>query len=158
LWLPKILKKGVFAWKKLSGKRKTYFGINCYKVGKRRINMKKRLIFLFLMLASVLIVTACASSPPATTPAVPANNPPAAQNPAVSIESFSFKPAVLAVSAGTTVIWTNNDAAGHDIKATDFSSKVLAKGETFAFKFEKTGTYDYSCGIHPTMTGKIIVE
>ena len=132
------------------------------KDAKERIVLKKRMMFLFLMLVSVLIISACASSPPASPPATTtpgaANGSPAAQSPAVSIESFSFKPAVLTVSAGTTVVWTNNDSAPHDIKATDFSSKMLAKGETFSFKFEKAGTYDYSCGIHPTMTGQIIVK
>lgn len=124
--------------------------------------MKKRVMFLFLMLVSVLIISSCASSPPATTPPAKtpgaSNSSPAAQGPAISIESFSFKPAVLTVSAGTTVVWTNNDTAKHDIKSTEFFSNALAKGETFTFKFEKTGTYDYSCGIHPTMTGQIIVK
>lgn len=125
--------------------------------------MKKRILFLFLMLVSVLIISSCASSPPATPPPATTtpgatDSTPSAQSPAVSIESFTFKPAVLTVSAGTTVVWTNNDTAKHDIKSTEFFSNALAKGETFTFKFEKTGTYDYSCGIHPTMTGQIIVK
>lgn len=126
--------------------------------------MKKRVIFLFLLLVSVLIFASCASSPPTTTTPPAATTPgasssaPAAQGNAVSIESFSFKPAVLTVPVGTTVVWTNNDTAKHDIKSTEFFSNALAKGETFSFKFEKAGTYDYSCGIHPTMTGQIIVK
>ncbi|HWQ89016.1 MAG TPA: cupredoxin domain-containing protein [Desulfitobacteriaceae bacterium] len=120
--------------------------------------MKRRLIFVFLMLICTLIITSCSSSNSGTnTPSTPDNSQ-VAQNPAVSIENYSFKPAVLTVSAGTTVVWTNNDSVAHNIKSTDFSSKNLAKGETFEFKFDKTGTYSYSCGIHPTMTGQIIVK
>ncbi|MCL5071510.1 MAG: plastocyanin/azurin family copper-binding protein [Actinobacteria bacterium] len=34
---------------------------------------------------------------------------------------------------------------------------LLANGATFNFTFDKEGTYDYICGIHTFMTGKIIV-
>jgi plastocyanin/putative cell wall-binding protein len=81
-----------------------------------------------------------------------------ADNPAISIKDFTFNPAVLTISAGSTVVWTNNDAAAHNIKSSDFNSTDLAPGDTFEFKFEKTGTYNYSCGIHPAMTGQIIVK
>jgi plastocyanin len=116
------------------------------------------MMFLFLLLVSVMIFAACASSPPATPPATTTPGTPAAQSNAVSIESFSFKPAVLTVPVGTTVVWTNNDTAAHNIKSTEFFSNALTKGQTFEFKFDKPGTYDYSCGIHPTMTGQIIVK
>jgi plastocyanin len=35
---------------------------------------------------------------------------------------------------------------------------MLAKGETFEFKFDKAGTYDYTCGVHPSMKGTITVD
>jgi plastocyanin len=128
------------------------------KERKEGLIMKRRLIFVFLMLVCTLMITSCTSSPSATkTPGTPDGSQ-VAQNPTVSIENFSFNPAVLTVSAGTTVVWTNKDTAKHDIKSADFSSKALAKGETFEFKFDKKGTYNYSCGIHPAMTGQIIVE
>ncbi len=76
----------------------------------------------------------------------------------VSITNFSFNPSILTVKAGTTVTWTNNDAVTHSIKSGVFNSGNLSKGQTFQFKFEETGRYDYSCAIHPSMTGKIIVE
>ncbi|HWQ89231.1 MAG TPA: cell wall-binding repeat-containing protein, partial [Desulfitobacteriaceae bacterium] len=80
------------------------------------------------------------------------------ENHAISIKDFTFTPAVLTVSAGSTVVWTNNDSTTHNIKSSDFNSTDLAPGDTFEFKFEKTGTYNYSCGIHPAMTGQIIVK
>lgn len=79
------------------------------------------------------------------------------QEPQVSMENFSFNPEVLTVPKGTTVVWTNNDSAVHNVEADDFNSPDLKKGETFAFTFEKTGTYDYICGLHPKMTGQIVV-
>jgi plastocyanin len=76
----------------------------------------------------------------------------------VSIQNYSFAPATLMVKAGTSVVWTNNDSASHTIKSADFNSGTLSKGQTFEFKFEKAGSYDYTCGIHTSMTGKIVVE
>jgi plastocyanin len=33
----------------------------------------------------------------------------------------------------------------------------MASGAKFSFTFDKEGTYDYICGIHTFMTGKIVV-
>ena len=74
------------------------------------------------------------------------------------MENFSFKPDTLTVTVGATVTWTNNDAAGHDVKSDLFQSPNMAKGQTFSFTFTNKGTYDYICGIHPNMKGKIIVQ
>ena len=76
----------------------------------------------------------------------------------VNIQNFAFSPAVITIKAGTTVTWTNNDSAMHKIKADTFNSGNLSKGDTFQFTFNTLGTFDYSCAIHPSMTGKIVVE
>ena len=80
----------------------------------------------------------------------------------VKIDNFSFGPADLTVSAGTTVTWTNRDDIPHTVVSTDepkaFKSKVLDTDEKFSFTFTKPGTYAYFCSIHPKMTGKVIVQ
>jgi plastocyanin len=76
----------------------------------------------------------------------------------VTISNFAFNPATLTISKGTTVTWTNQDSTQHTIKSSSFNSQTLNKGGTFEFKFDNAGTYDYSCGIHPSMKGKIIVQ
>ncbi|MFA6096519.1 MAG: cupredoxin family copper-binding protein [Candidatus Paceibacterota bacterium] len=85
------------------------------------------------------------------------NSVPAGTN-AVSMQNYSFAPATLTVKAGTAVVWTNNDSVPHTIKSAGFNSGTMSKGQTFEFKFENAGSYDYLCGLHPSMTGKIIVE
>ena len=80
----------------------------------------------------------------------------------VKIDNFSFGPAALPVSVGTTVTWINRDDIPHTVVSTDdpkaFKSKVLDTDEKFSFTFSKAGTYPYFCSIHPKMTGKVIVQ
>jgi len=79
---------------------------------------------------------------------------------AVKIDNFSFSPATLTVKAGTQITWTNGDDIPHTVVSdgNSFKSKVLGTGEKFTFTAGKTGTYSYSCSIHPNMTGKVVVE
>jgi plastocyanin len=80
----------------------------------------------------------------------------------VKIDNFSFAPATLTVSSGTTVVWTNRDDIPHTVVSTDdprvFKSKVLDTDEKFSFTFTKPGTYAYFCSVHPKMTGKVVVQ
>jgi plastocyanin len=77
---------------------------------------------------------------------------------AVSIENMSFNPSTLSVTAGTTVIWTNNDMVTHTVTSTPalFDSGSIAPGSTFSFTFKNAGTYSYYCKIHTSMTGKVV--
>ena len=78
----------------------------------------------------------------------------------VKIDNFSFGPATMTVSAGTTVTWTNHDDIPHTVVSDDkvFKSKVLDTDEKFSYTFAKPGTYSYFCSIHPKMTGKVVVQ
>jgi len=83
---------------------------------------------------------------------------PAESGNSVTIQNFAFNPQTLTVAVGTTVTWTNQDSATHKINSNTFNSSDLSKGATFSYTFQTPGTYDYSCSIHPYMTGKIIVQ
>ena len=78
----------------------------------------------------------------------------------VKIDNFSFGPAELTVTAGTTIAWTNRDDIPHTVVSTDtvFKSKALDTDEKFSFTFSKPGTFSYFCSIHPKMTGKVVVH
>jgi amicyanin len=84
------------------------------------------------------------------------------QSAEVKIDNFSFGPAALTISVGSTVTWTNRDDIPHTVVSADdpkvFKSKVLDTDEKFSFTFTKAGTYTYFCSIHPKMTGKVIVQ
>jgi plastocyanin len=76
----------------------------------------------------------------------------------ISIKNFAFNPATITIKKGTTITWTNDDRAPHELKSSAFNSMVMSTGQSFSFVFNDSGTFDYSCSIHPSMTGKIIVE
>jgi amicyanin len=79
----------------------------------------------------------------------------------VTIDNFSFKPATLTITAGTTVTWVNRDDVPHTVVSTDkktISSPALDTDEKFSFKFTAAGTNDYYCTIHPHMKGRIVVQ
>lgn len=39
-----------------------------------------------------------------------------------------------------------------------FRSGALDTKESFSFKFDKPGTYHFTCSIHPAMVGTIVVQ
>jgi amicyanin len=85
----------------------------------------------------------------------------AAQEPgaSVTIDNFTFAPADLKVPVGTLVTWVNHDDIPHSVVATDktFRSQALDTDDAYSFTFTTAGTFDYFCGLHPHMTGKVIV-
>jgi plastocyanin len=79
----------------------------------------------------------------------------------VSMKEIKFNPASVTVKAGQTVTWTNNDTVGHDVTGDDFNSGDpggLQNGDTFAHTFDKAGTFDYVCTVHPGMEGSVTVK
>lgn len=85
----------------------------------------------------------------------------AAQEPGeVTIDNFTFGPPELTVAVGTTVKWVNHDDIPHTVvdKNKAFRSKALDTDDSFSFTFASAGTFDYFCGLHPHMVGKIIVK
>jgi plastocyanin len=78
----------------------------------------------------------------------------------VVIKDFMFRPMSLTVKAGSTVIWANMDDEPHSVVSDTglFRSGAVDTNETFSFKFDKPGTYHFTCSIHPRMVGTITVE
>jgi amicyanin len=78
----------------------------------------------------------------------------------VAIRNFAFVPAEVRVAPGTRVVWTNEDAAKHNVVGDDgfWSGPLLAKGGSYEFTFPTKGTYGYYCSPHPFMKGTIVVE
>jgi plastocyanin len=106
--------------------------------------------------------SAAASAPAASAPAESQSAAPApgGEESAVRIADFAFDPASLTVTAGSTVTWTNGDAAPHTATADDgsFDTGSIGGGASASQAFPDAGTFTYHCAIHPNMTGTITVE
>jgi plastocyanin len=78
----------------------------------------------------------------------------------IKIDNFSFTPATLTVPVGTKVTWTNHDDIPHNIVSSGqkFKSKAMDTDDSFSNTFNEAGTYEYFCGLHPKMVGRVIVE
>jgi plastocyanin len=78
----------------------------------------------------------------------------------IVVKDFMFQPMALTVKAGATVTWSNKDDEPHTVKSDTglFRSGAIDTNESFRFKFDKPGTYHFTCSIHPRMTGTIVVQ
>ena len=120
--------------------------------------MTKKSFLLIITLLLLVIIVGCVKQTTAPTPGPVNENQVSGESNAVTIEGFAFTPQTLTVKIGTTVTWTNNHTAPHQIKSATFNSSLLTKGQSFTFTFNEVGTYDYVCAIHSNMKGKIIVN
>jgi plastocyanin len=77
----------------------------------------------------------------------------------VVIDNFAFTPNVITVKPGTIVTFENHDDIPHSVVdvAGKFHSKALDTNDTFQVTFDQPGEYNYYCGLHSHMRGKVIV-
>jgi plastocyanin len=80
--------------------------------------------------------------------------------PKIVVKDFMFNPTPLTVKAGATVTWTNMDDEPHTVVSDtgDFKSGGMDTNESFSHKFDKPGTYHFTCSIHPRMVGTVVVQ
>jgi plastocyanin len=78
----------------------------------------------------------------------------------IIVKDFMFQPTSMTVKAGTTVSWANMDDEPHTVVSDTglFRSGAMDTNESFSFKFDKPGTYHFTCSIHPRMVGTIVVQ
>jgi len=120
--------------------------------------MKYMLVIGFLI---VLVAISGCTTQTQQTPAQPNPSGDMGVKKDVAISGFAFNPATVTISKGTSVVWTNDDSATHTIvsdSGSEIGSGSISQGETYVHTFDTAGTYNYHCGIHPSMKGTIIVE
>ncbi|MBI3841803.1 MAG: cupredoxin domain-containing protein [Thaumarchaeota archaeon] len=88
-----------------------------------------------------------------------------ASTPGCDKTSTCYTPNQAKVKAGGKVTWKNDDTASHTVTSGKdatadgvFDSGLFASGKTFSFKFDKAGTFNYYCQVHPWMKGSVIVS
>jgi plastocyanin len=78
----------------------------------------------------------------------------------VSITATAFSPTSRTIATTDAIKWTNNDTKSHQVVANNgsFVSPTIAPGKSYTHTFNTAGTYRYHDALHPTLTGKIIVN
>jgi plastocyanin len=78
----------------------------------------------------------------------------------VAISNFAFTPAQLTITAGQSVVWSNDDGAPHGVRFGDGTpgQDLMLPGQSFSHVFAAPGTYDYVCSVHPYMTARVTVR
>jgi len=79
----------------------------------------------------------------------------------ITIADFAYgEPLTVAPEALIRVV--NEDSARHDVDAKDgtsFNTDLLEQGEELTFNAPaEEGTYDFTCSVHPQMSGQLIVS
>lgn len=80
----------------------------------------------------------------------------------VLIQNFTLPE--VRVKAGETVFWTNMDGVPHTVTSGSrgvaqegFDSGYIGPGQSFGLRFDESGEISYTCSLHPSMTGSIII-
>ncbi|HME81191.1 MAG TPA: cupredoxin domain-containing protein [Candidatus Eremiobacteraceae bacterium] len=99
-----------------------------------------------------------AASPSPTGTPVPTPTPAATPVP-VTIDKDGFHPAVVRVSPGQSVAWTNADKKPHAATASDGSwdTGQIDPGQSQTLQFFELGKWDYLDGFNPVMHATLIV-
>jgi plastocyanin len=114
-----------------------------------------------LLLVLVLALVGCSGGSSSTT------NPPSsgtttvdkpATGATVVEKGFAFEPATLDVKVGDTVTFKNEDSAPHNVSIDGKELGSQDPGASVTWTAEKAGTFPYTCTIHPSMNGTIVVK
>ncbi len=123
---------------------------------------------LALTVLTLLAANACGGSSASTYTTNPGNgsggNTAGGNTTSLNLQGTAFSPQFDTVAVGSTVTWTNKDAATHTVTsdAGTFDSGDLMGGQTFSRTFNAAGAYPYHCKYHGSagfgMYGVIVVK
>ena len=71
----------------------------------------------------------------------------------------SFNPDEILINKGETITWINEEEIPHTItsKGKILFDSLLKQNEDFTYQFNKVGTFEFECTLHPWMHGTINV-
>ncbi len=103
-----------------------------------------------LIMLAVTLFAACAKD----------ENNMANNSPKVYMKNSVFSNTNLVITAGTKVVWENDDTMIHTVTADDasFDSGDIQPGGSYSRTFNSTGTFAYHCKLHPGMIAVVVVN
>src|SRR4029078_854887 len=128
-----------------------------------RSGMEMKMTFRLGMIAGLIAVTVGCSS---YSPSTPSGGTGATGTPVSVVRNASvlsttaYAPNPIAIAAGETITWINNDSEAHTSTGDDgsWTSGTIAAGASFSRTFPSAGSFSYHCTIHPNMIGTVTVR
>jgi plastocyanin len=119
-----------------------------------------RVLTAVLPLALVLALVGCSggggSTGTGTTGGTPGGS--GAASTTVVEKGLAFEPATLEVKVGDTVTFSNEDSAPHNVSIDGKELGNQDPGASVTWTAATAGTFPYTCTIHPSMAGEIVVK
>lgn len=117
----------------------------------------RRLVSASLLALTLVALTACrAADSDRLGAGAPARG---AADATVTLVDMSFSPTVTAVGVGEVVTWVWDDRpVEHDVVFGDGPASPRQRTGTWQRAFERPGTYEYVCSLHPSMRGRVFVD
>ena len=139
----------------------------CFDVVKNPMRRIATIAVLAAALAALPVLSGCSdllpskpveASAPTTTSVDPAAGG-SSSHQVVSISDHGFNPATITVGVNARVVWNNTGKTVHNVSFDNGpTSGSIEPGGVVSHVFDKPGTYTYRDGIHPKLTGKVIVK
>jgi len=119
-----------------------------------------RILAAVLFLALALTVVGCSKSGGSIANPPSSGTTTSESATAVTIveKGTAFSPATIDVKVGETVTFKNDDSMPHNVNIDAKSLGNQEPGASVSWTAEKAGSFAYSCTIHPSMTGVIVVK
>jgi plastocyanin len=117
----------------------------------------RRRLLLIVLGTSMLVLGACGGSGSGSAATTVSTQAPLSGAVTVDVTDNNFRPQDVTVTKGSTITWTNQGRAEHNIVAfgpTPFhvDTKSFPPGSSYSWVADATGTFRYYCSIHGTAT------
>jgi plastocyanin len=117
----------------------------------------RRVLIVVVIAVGGLLAVACSGSGSGAATTTVSTQAPQSGTVSVSVIDNNFRPQDITVTKGSTVVWTNEGRAEHNIVAfgpTPFhvDTKSFPPGSTYSWVADSAGTFRYYCSIHGTAT------
>jgi plastocyanin len=112
--------------------------------------MTRTIVPSLAVLCAVVAAAGCGSDTPSA---------PVATTHVSMAKSYRFEPGAIAIRAGQTVTWTNDDNFTHTVRVDGQDDHEVGRGKSVSITFDRPGTYHYVCTLHSRdMDGEVVVR
>jgi plastocyanin len=83
----------------------------------------------------------------------------AARTHRVALVHWGYSPSRVVINRGDSVTWVWSDGhTQHNVYSSSFRSSPIKRSGTWTVRFTRRGTFDYTCTVHPWMSGSVVVR